>query len=53
VLRVPEDVAPGEYQLQIGFYTQAPAVTEGELVFDLPEHDARVCVTASARAREG
>jgi 4-amino-4-deoxy-L-arabinose transferase-like glycosyltransferase len=53
VLRVPEDVAPGEYQLQIGFYTQAPAVTEGELVFDLPEHDARVRVTASARAREG
>ncbi|MGC8878518.1 MAG: ArnT family glycosyltransferase [Anaerolineae bacterium] len=46
VLSVPADVAPGEYQLQIGFYTQAPAVAEGELVFDLPERDARVLVVA-------
>jgi hypothetical protein len=27
---------PGQYQLQTGFYTQAPAVTEGELLFTLP-----------------
>ncbi len=46
VLNVPVDAAPGEYQLQIGFYTQAPAVTEGELVFELPEGDARVLVVA-------
>lgn len=52
VLYVPADVAPGEYQLQIGFYTQAPAVTEGELVFDLPEQEARVRVTTTAAARE-
>ena len=45
-LSVPADVAPGEYQLQIGFYTQAPVVTEGELVFDLPERDTRVLVVA-------
>jgi hypothetical protein len=49
VLPMPADTAPGEYQLQIGFYTQAPAVTEGELVFDLPERDARVQVTKPAK----
>jgi 4-amino-4-deoxy-L-arabinose transferase-like glycosyltransferase len=53
MLSIPAHMTPGEYRLQIGFYTQAPAVTEGELVFDLPEPDARVWVTASAEAREG
>ncbi|MDW8070187.1 MAG: glycosyltransferase family 39 protein [Anaerolineae bacterium] len=53
VLTVPADTAPGEYRLQIGFYTQAPAVTEGELVFDLPELDAHVCVTAPVQLRKG
>lgn len=36
-LPVPIETPPGDYRLQIGFYTRAPAVTEGELIFDLPE----------------
>jgi 4-amino-4-deoxy-L-arabinose transferase-like glycosyltransferase len=44
-LSVPLDTPPGDYQLQIGFYTQAPAVTTGELIFELPENDAHVRVT--------
>ncbi|GAB4543530.1 MAG: hypothetical protein Kow0063_36780 [Anaerolineae bacterium] len=44
-LAVPLGTPPGEYQLQIGFYTQAPAVVEGELIFDLPPDDAWVEVT--------
>ncbi len=43
-LVVPQGTPPGEYQLQIGFYTQAPAVTEGELTFDLPPDEAWVQV---------
>jgi hypothetical protein len=49
-LNVPPGTPPGQYRLQIGFYTQAPAVTEGELVFELPPEDARVEVTSSAQA---
>lgn len=44
-LTVPPGTPPGEYRLQIGFYTQAPAVTAGELTFDLPPEEARVQVT--------
>ncbi len=36
VLTLPGDMPPGQYQLQIGFYTAAPAVTSGELLFSLP-----------------
>jgi 4-amino-4-deoxy-L-arabinose transferase-like glycosyltransferase len=43
-LPVPADTLPGDYRLQIGFYTRAPAVTEGELVFDLPDENTRVQV---------
>jgi hypothetical protein len=48
-LPVPPGTPPGEYRLQIGFYTQAPAVAEGELIFDLPPDDGWVEVTASAQ----
>lgn len=44
-LIVPPGTPPGEYRLQIGFYTRAPAVLEGELTFDLPPDEARVQVT--------
>lgn len=47
-LPVPVGTPPGEYQLQIGFYTQAPAVTEGELIFELPPDDAWVEVMLPA-----
>jgi 4-amino-4-deoxy-L-arabinose transferase-like glycosyltransferase len=43
-LLVPVGTPPGEYLLQIGFYTQAPAVIEGELTFDLPPDGAGVQV---------
>ncbi|NJN98372.1 MAG: hypothetical protein HC875_31920, partial [Anaerolineales bacterium] len=36
VLTPPGDMPPGQYQLQIGFYTAAPAVASGELLFSLP-----------------
>jgi len=49
-LAVPTGTPPGEYRLQIGFYTQAPAVTEGELLFDLPPDDDWVEVAPSAQA---
>jgi 4-amino-4-deoxy-L-arabinose transferase-like glycosyltransferase len=48
MLIVPADTAPGEYQLQIGFYTQAPAVTEGELVFELPDDETQVQIRMHA-----
>ncbi len=48
-LPVPPGTPPGEYQLQIGFYTQAPAVTEGELIFEVPPGDDLVEVTSSAQ----
>jgi hypothetical protein len=34
----------GQYRLHIGFYTQAPAVTTGELLFTLPVTDSLVAV---------
>jgi len=49
-LPVPTDLSPGDYQLQIGFYTQAPAVTEGELIFDLPPEEAWVRVTPATQS---
>jgi 4-amino-4-deoxy-L-arabinose transferase-like glycosyltransferase len=48
-LPVPPGTPPGEYRLQIGFYTQAPAVTEGELTFDLPPDEAWVQVASPAQ----
>jgi 4-amino-4-deoxy-L-arabinose transferase-like glycosyltransferase len=45
-LPVPPGVLPADYQLEIGFYTRAPAVPEGELIFDLPEGESRVRVTS-------
>jgi hypothetical protein len=40
----PADIPPGLYRLQIGFYTKAPAVTTGELLFDLSPEEALVVV---------
>jgi hypothetical protein len=41
---LPAATPPGQYQLQIGFYTQAPAVTEGELLFTLPVTESLITV---------
>ena len=49
-LVVPLGTPPGEYQLQIGFYTRAPAVNEGELIFDLPPDEAWVQVIPPTQA---
>jgi len=49
-LPVPADLPPGDYQLQIGFYTQAPAVTEGELIFDLPPGQDKVRVMPATQS---
>jgi 4-amino-4-deoxy-L-arabinose transferase-like glycosyltransferase len=43
-LALPPDLPPGQYQLQVGFYTQAPAVTTGELLFPLLPEEALVSV---------
>ncbi len=43
-LTVPPGTPPGQYRLQIGFYTNAPAVAEGELLFILPEAETLVMV---------
>jgi hypothetical protein len=43
-LTLPLDTPPGQYRLQIGFYTQAPAVTAGELLFIVPEAEALITV---------
>jgi hypothetical protein len=48
-LPVPAGTPPGDYRLQVGFYTQAPAITGGELIFDLPPDDAWVQVLASTQ----
>ena len=48
-LPVPPGTPPGEYRLQIGFYTQAPAIPEGELTFDLPPGEDRVQVKPAPR----
>jgi hypothetical protein len=47
-LAVPPGTPPGEYRLQIGFYTQAPAVTSGELAFDLQSNPTRVTLLPAA-----
>jgi hypothetical protein len=47
-LPVPNDSLPGNYQLKIGFYTKAPAVSEGELTFDLPAGEDCVRVVRGA-----
>jgi len=43
-LSPPPDLPPGQYRLQIGFYTQAPAVKEGELLFAVPEKESLITV---------
>jgi hypothetical protein len=43
-LTLPPGTPPGQYRLQIGFYTQAPAVTAGELLFTLPKRESFVTV---------
>lgn len=43
-LTPPPGMPPGWYRLQIGFYTRAPAVTEGELLFTVPGDEALVRV---------
>lgn len=43
-LALPLDTPPGLYRLQIGFFTKAPAVTSGELLFTLPEAESLVTV---------
>lgn len=43
-LTPPVGMPPGYYQLQIGFYTNAPAVKEGELLFTLPPQESLVRV---------
>jgi len=48
-LGVPVGTPPGEYRLQIGFYTQAPAIPQGELTFDLPPGEDRVQVKPATR----
>ncbi|MBE7554742.1 MAG: glycosyltransferase family 39 protein [Anaerolineales bacterium] len=47
-LTLPPDIPPGLYRLQIGFYTQAPAVTSGELLFTLPEAESIITVGHTA-----
>jgi hypothetical protein len=44
-LSPPSDLPPGHYRLHIGFYTDAPAVPEGELLFTVPDDEALVAVT--------
>ena len=36
MLTIPSDMPPADYNLQIGFYTQAPAILNGELTFPTP-----------------
>lgn len=43
-LTPPPDLPPGQYRLQIGFYTQAPAVKSGELLFNVPPGEDLVTV---------
>ncbi len=50
-LTPPPGMPPGRYQLQIGFYTQAPAVTEGELLFVIPAAEALITVGHSDPSR--
>ncbi len=50
-LTPPPGMPPGQYLLQIGFYTQAPAVTEGELLFILPEGEDLVTIRSPNQAQ--
>jgi hypothetical protein len=49
-LTLPADLAPGQYRLRIGFYTKAPAVKEGELLFTIPDDEALVTVDHTGSA---
>ncbi|GAB4427410.1 MAG: hypothetical protein Kow0031_07450 [Anaerolineae bacterium] len=50
-LPLPFGLPPGNYQVQLGFYTSAPAVTEGELLFAVPPDEATVTVESGSVAR--
>jgi hypothetical protein len=41
---------PGQYELQIGFYTQAAAVATGELLFTVPPEEALISVEPAQSA---
>ncbi len=43
-LTPPPMMPPGRYELHIGFYTDAPAVTAGELLFTVPPDEALVAI---------
>jgi hypothetical protein len=43
-LEIPSGMPPGQYQLQIGFYTNAPAVTSGELLFVIPPEESLITI---------
>jgi hypothetical protein len=45
VMPIPVDSPPGQYRLQIGFYTKAPAVAQGELLFEIPDTEAMMTVS--------
>jgi 4-amino-4-deoxy-L-arabinose transferase-like glycosyltransferase len=49
-LTLPAGLPPGQYRLQIGFYTKAPAVKEGELLFTIPNDEALVTVGHTGNA---
>ncbi len=49
-LTLPPNMPPGQYQLHIGFDTQAAAVTAGELLFDLPPEESLIAVTSNSTA---
>jgi hypothetical protein len=48
-LSLPDDLPAGQYRLQIGFYTHAPAVEDGELLFELPPGEAVLDVQSQPR----
>jgi hypothetical protein len=50
VLELPVGMPPGQYQLQIGFYTKAPAVTTGELLFALSPEESLIIIDHNAPA---
>jgi 4-amino-4-deoxy-L-arabinose transferase-like glycosyltransferase len=46
-LSLPLAIPPGEYRLEIGIYTEAPAVATGELPFVLKPEEARIVVQSA------
>lgn len=48
-LEIPAGTPSGLYQLQIGFYTRAPAVTGGELLFQIPPDEAAITVDSATQ----